>query len=124
MTLLADQFWVIIAIIAAVVVLSMLHVLANAVYHEQKLHDLRVRVNFLRSQHLDRIRSLESNNSNDVEIVEDVELLSSSSDSHAKSQSNSPTPHAKSHAKPQSNSQSSSRNSAHGNSSHGHKKAA
>lgn len=69
---LAHQFWVIVGAIAACVVIGVLHILATTVRNERYLHDLRIRVNTLRRQRMERMRDVAANTSADVEVVDDV----------------------------------------------------
>ncbi len=75
---LAGQFWTLLAIMIGMVVLSVLHVLASAARNERHLHDLRVRVNSLRKLRLEQLRDMAQNQSADIEVVDEVEILSPS----------------------------------------------
>lgn len=54
---LADKAWVLLLIVAAIAMLGLLHCVASCVRNATQVHDLRVRVNTLRNQQLDRLRS-------------------------------------------------------------------
>lgn len=66
------QFWVIVGAIAACVVIGMLHIVATTVRNDRHLHDLRIRVNTLRRQRMERMRDVAANTSADVEVVDDM----------------------------------------------------
>lgn len=54
---LGSQAWTVLAIIAGVAVLSVLHVIAAQVRNHHQVHDLRVRVNQLRAGQVEKFRS-------------------------------------------------------------------
>ncbi len=56
MASLADQFWVVVSVLAAVCCVGVLHCIAGAVRNETYLHDLKVRVAALRAEKLRRLR--------------------------------------------------------------------
>ncbi len=56
MQLLADKVWVLALLVGAVGLLGLLHVIAVGVENQVRAHDLRVRVNTLRQQQLDRLK--------------------------------------------------------------------
>jgi uncharacterized iron-regulated membrane protein len=72
MTTFPDEVWTLLAIAAIAGILGILHLLATAVGHETYVHDLRVKVNTLRRDQLERLRRLAEQHSASVEIVEDA----------------------------------------------------
>ena len=58
MASLGFQVWVVLAIVAGIGVLSILHHVASAVGNAAHVHDLKVRVNSIRKDQAERIKAL------------------------------------------------------------------
>jgi hypothetical protein len=56
MQFLADKVWVLATLVAAVGLLGLLHVIAVGIQNQVKVHDLRIKVNTLRQQQMERLR--------------------------------------------------------------------
>ncbi|HEX2838008.1 MAG TPA: hypothetical protein VHN77_07775 [Phycisphaerales bacterium] len=56
MQLLADKVWVLATLVAGIGLLGLLHVMAIGIQNQVKVHDLKIRVNTLRQQQMDRLR--------------------------------------------------------------------
>ncbi|MFO0831332.1 MAG: hypothetical protein U0637_05740 [Phycisphaerales bacterium] len=56
MEFLADKVWVLAILVATAGLLGLLHVMAVGIQNEVKVHDLKVRVNVLRQQQMERLR--------------------------------------------------------------------
>ena len=56
MEMLADKVWLLAALVAAVGMLGLLHVIAVSVENEVRAHDLRIAINRLRQEQTTRLR--------------------------------------------------------------------
>ncbi len=56
MQFLADKVWVLTILVATAGLLGLLHVMAVGIQNQVKVHDLKVKVNFLRQQQMERLR--------------------------------------------------------------------
>lgn len=66
-----DEVWTLLAIAAIAGVLGLLHLLATTVGNETYVHDLKVKVNTLRLDQLNRLRKLAEQQSASVEVVDE-----------------------------------------------------